>query len=359
MSYEIIYTSSLRGLNGAGRGYCTVAATTGIPRILREQLESLSGYSHLHAPGSKRNAVNFCCQTVQIQDEPYLVLSRVADAGVDFSARSNKIAHHLALSLREVRALHFPPTALLSDRNFWHTEWSGEPEWLPFDRMPTPIHSPDIRCDTWKNTFGDAGWAGVLARSIAHNPEPVFVILPEGCNALGLVHEALQILPPRMHWKVSFSTYFTRTSGGECHWRFLRDGTDEATSVRNRPVGIVIDSKSRIDPRDKDVYVTAARSGNFSAVRESAAHDQSQAMDSFVGRPITQSQRRRREAGAQAKRARLAAKMRPESGVETDVQIKPKYLPPTGGNLRKWWITTGVLFVSGVSLFVLWLIVAD
>ena len=58
--------------------------------------------------------------------------------------------------------------------------------------------------------------------SVANDFEPVFAIVPEGCNSLGLVHEALQQLHPRMHWKVSFSTYFARSSGAECHWRFLR-----------------------------------------------------------------------------------------------------------------------------------------
>lgn len=356
MSFEIVYTSSLRGLNGGDRGFCTVAATTGIPRQLLEKLESLSGYRHLHSPGSKRNAVNFCCQTVRIQQEPYFVLSRVADAGPDFSGRSNKIAHHLALSLSEVRSTSVLPTALLADPNFWYKEWTGEPRWLPANRMPTPVKSNEMPGGAWKKAFGDAGWAGVVARSVENDFEPVFAIVPEGCNALGLVNEALLLLPPRMQWKVSFSTFFTRTSGGECHWRFLRDGMEEATAVRNRPVGIVIDSKSRIDDLEDDDYVTAARSGDPALVRGKSAAEKPETGESFAHRPMTESQRRRREAGARARQARLGAKARPESRSDRDVAPVAKSKKATGDKRRKWWITAGVLLVTVLSLFVGWLV---
>lgn len=356
MSFEIVYTSSQRGLYAGARGFCTVAATTGIPRQLQEKLESLSGYHHLHTPGSKQNAVNFCCQAVRIQQETYVVLSRVADAGTDFSGRSNKIAHHLALSLNEVRSTNCPPTTLLADENFWYTKWSREPEWLPVNRMPTPVPSDGIPCNTWKKTFGDAGWAGIVARSVANDFEPVFAIVPEGCNALGLVHEALQLLPSRMHWKVSFSTYFTRSSGADCHWRFLRDGMEEATAVRNRPVGIVIHSNSRIDPLDQDSYIKAARSGDSRTVRKPAPAEEE---DSFDRRPVTQSQLRRREAGARARQARLAAKVRPGPRSERDVLPEPQSAKPTGSRFRKWWITAGVLCVSVLTVFVVWLTVSN
>lgn len=356
MSFEIVYTSSQKGLNGGGQGFCTVAATTGIPRQLLEKLESLSGYRHLHSPGSKRNAVNFCFQTVQIKEEPYFVLSRIADAGADFSGRSNKIAHHLALSLKEVRSTRFPPTALLADSKFWYTKWSGEPQWLPADRMPAPLASDKMPRGTWKKTLGDAGWAGVVARSVENDFEPVFVILPEGCDALGLVNESLQLLPAKMHWKVSFSTFFTRTTGAECHWRFLRDGMEEATAVRNRPVGVVIDSKSRIDRLDADEYVAAARSGATVAVEGASAADESEAEESFDRRPATQSQKRRREAGEKARQARLAAKARPEPRRARRKVSGPESTTPTGAGMRKWWIMGGVLLVLVVSVVVGWLI---
>ena len=357
MSFEIVYTSSQRGLNAGARGFCTVAATTGIPRQLQEKLESLSGYQHLHTPGSKKNAVNFCCQAVRIQQETWVVLSRVADAGTDFSGRSNKIAHHLALSLSDVRSTNCPPTTLLADEDFWYTQWAGEPEWLPVDRMPTPVLSDGIPCITWKKTLGDAGWAGIVARSVENDFEPVFAIVPEGCNALRLVHEALQQLPPRMHWKVSFSTYFTRSSGAECHWRFLRDGMEEATAVRNRPVGIVIDSNSRIDPLDEDSYVKAARSGDSKAARKTAPTEQSEEEGSFDRRPVTQSQLRRREAGARARQARLTAKVRPERRSPRDVLPEPQSAMPAGSRFRIWWISAGVLCGSVLTIFVVWLIV--
>ncbi len=359
MSFEIVYTSSQRGLNSGATGFCTVAATTGIPRLLQEKLESLSGYQHQHKPGSNRNAVSFCCQAVRVQQETYVVLSRVADAGTDFSGRSNKIAHHLALSLNEVRSANCSPTMLLADEKFWYTKWSREPEWLPVDRMPKPVPSDRISGNMWKKTFGDAGWAGIVARSVANDFEPVFAIIPETCNALGLVHEALQQLPLRMHWKVSFSTYFTRSSGADCHWRFLRDGMEEAKAVRNRPVGIVIDSNSRIDPRDQDSYVKAARSGESRSVQNPEAAEESEEEESFDRRPVTRSQLRRREAGARARQQRVGGRVRAERRSENDVMPGAESPKPAGNRLVKWWIAAGALCLSIACGYVVWLFVSQ
>lgn len=359
MSFEIVYTSSQRGLNGGSRGFCTVAATTGIPRLLQEKLESLSGYRHLHSPGSQQNAVNYSYQIVRVQQESYFVLSRVADAGTDFSARSNKIAHHLALSVDEVRAAGAPPATLLADRSFWYTKWSGEPDWLPTGRMPAPVTSGEMLSATWQNTFGDAGWAGVVARSVANDFEPVFVIVPPGCNALGLVNEAVNLVPRRSQWKVSFSTYFTRTSGGECHWRFLQEGTDEATAVRNRPMGIVIDSKSRIDQVADDAYVAAARTGGFTGDQGQPDAENTDDGESFERRPVTQSQLRRRQAGARARQARLAPKSRPEPRREREVAPPPHAATKTGSDRKMWWIVAGVTAFVILSAFVMWFFLSD
>ena len=124
-------------------------------------------------------------------------------------------------------------------------------------------------------------------------------------------------------------------------------------------VGIVIDSNSRIDPLDEDSYVKAARSGGSRAVRKPAPSQESDQEDSFDRRPVTQSQLRRREAGARARQARLGAKVRPEPRSERDVLPQPQPAKPTGSRFRNWWITAGVLCVSVFTIFVVWLIVSN
>ncbi len=356
MSFEIVYTSSQQGLQPGSRGFCSVAATTGIPRQLMERLESLSGYQHQHPTGSKLNPVNFCCQSVRIQEETFVVLSRVADAGPDFSGRSNKIAHHLALTSDEVRSMNCSPTSLLSDPTFWFTKWSRSPEWLPANRLPGPVQSGGIAANAWKTALGDAGWSAVVARSVENDFEPVFAIVPDGCNALGMVHEALQHLSIRMQWRVSFSTYFTRSSGGDCHWRFLRDGMAEATAVRNRPVGIVIDVNSRLSGVDQKRSNRSSREIDSSDESEDVSNEQPEEQEAFDRRPVTRSQMRRREAGARSRQARLAAKNPRDRRSEREIPQERHTPDPKTKKLDRRWIVTGLFGVVALIAFVVWLI---
>ncbi len=331
-----------------------MAATTGIPRQLMERLESLSGYQHQHPTGSKLNPVNFCCQSVRVQQETFVVLSRVADAGPDFSGRSNKIAHHLALTLDEVRSMTCSPTALLSDPKFWITKWSRAPEWLPANRRPSPVQSEAIPANAWKSAFGEAGWSAVVAGSVENDFEPVFVIAPDGCNVLGMVHEALQHLSTRIQWKVSFSTYFTRSSGGDCHWRFLRDGMPEATAVRNRPVGIVIDVNSRLSAADQKRL--NRRKTESTDESEDVSAEPADEQEAFDRRPVTRSQMRRREAGARSRQARLAAKNPRDRRSEREIPQERHSPRPKGKKLKTWWIVSGLLGGVAVIALVVWLI---
>ena len=356
MSFEIVYTSSQQGLHAGSRGFCTVAATIGIPRQLMERLESLSGYQHQHPTGSKLNPVNFCCQSVRIQEETFVVLSRVADAGADFSGRSNKIAHHLALSLDEVRLTNCSPTLLLSDPDFWFTKWARSPEWLPANRLPKPVSSGGIPVNAWKTAFGDAGWSAVVARSVENDFEPVFAIVPDGCNVIGMVHEALQHLSTRIQWRVSFSTYFTRSSGGDCHWRFLRDGMAEATAVRNRPVGIVIDVNSRLSGVDQKRSNQPSLNVDSIDESEDVSNEQPEGQEGFDRRPVTRSQMRRREAGARSRQARLAAKNPRERRSEREIPQDRHSPIPKAKKLKTWWIVTGLFVVIAVIAIVVGLI---
>ncbi|MFQ5732319.1 MAG: hypothetical protein ACE5KM_10240 [Planctomycetaceae bacterium] len=359
MSYEVVYTSSPSGLREGDRGFCTIAATTGIPRLLREKLESFSGYRHAFPASSRRNPVNYCHRIVRIQGMPFFVLSRIADAGIDYSGRNNKIAHHLALSAADVRSTKSTPCALLGDPEFWFTEWSGEAKVLPAGRVPSARRSRGTDCGSWKSAFGDAGWAGVLAGAVQDDIEPVAVIVPNGTDALALVHEAMSLVPAGKRWQIGFSTYYTRsTSGSECHWRFLLDGTEEAKALRrDERSGIVVDPLNDHGLTEDDVFVEAARSGDVSAIRKPASREGPAEERLVASRPVTRSQIRRRQAGARARRARLAAKARPVYRRERELPPLP---PPESRSRRPawvWWaVAAGVLAVSVVSFIIVWAI---
>ena len=97
MIEEIVFTSAPRGLQTGKKGFCTVAATPNMSAKLLRFLESSSGYRHLNAPGDAGNPVVRSHVKVSLGGRTQHVISRVGDAGMDYSQRSNKIAHHIAL----------------------------------------------------------------------------------------------------------------------------------------------------------------------------------------------------------------------------------------------------------------------
>ena len=99
MFHELIYTSAPRGLAAGSKGFTTVASTPDMPKQLTSLLESLSGYRHLHHPQDAQahlNPIAYSFLTTKIAGSQHFILSRVADAGLDYSQRTNKLAHHLA-----------------------------------------------------------------------------------------------------------------------------------------------------------------------------------------------------------------------------------------------------------------------
>lgn len=260
MSFEIVYTSVRRGLRTGSKGFCTVAATEGISRALQDKLESLSGYTHHEAAAG---AVNYSHLIIRLQRKVYHVLSRVADAGKDYSGRTNKIAHHLALTTAEAKRFGDGPASLFGDEAFWYESWHDGPEELPPNRLPDAHSAATDEFVTWEAVFGDAGWAGVLGRAAASGMKPVSIIVPNGHNTKELLEEALQLVPPKRRWNLCFSTYFSRQAPGtECHWKFVLDRTQEARRMRARSGGGLVDfsSASGKTPGD-DPFVQAAREG--------------------------------------------------------------------------------------------------
>ena len=196
------------------------------------------------------------------------MLSRVADAGMDYTRRSNKLAHHVVLDAPAAYA--GGPAWLLRQPGTVVDRWEGEPGLLPTDRPLTQGDSTPRVCQTWKALMGDAGWAGVLAESAAKRPVRQAVLLFEpGMNTLGLVEEALAILPPRLRWQVTFSTYFTKLPPGiDCKWRFMLRGSPEAKAIRSSGQVTLIDLTERAGAPAAGEFVDAARKGRLAAVAD-------------------------------------------------------------------------------------------
>jgi hypothetical protein len=264
VTQEILYTSAPKGLKPGSRGFCTVVSSEGMARNLAERLEALSGYRHafgVHDENRNQNPINWSHTAMRIGGQEWHVLSRIADAGQDYSGRTNKLAHHIALDRNERPACG--PARILQTSGVITAEWNEQVEIIPCRRLPSIAEPNTANCPAWKRWAGDAGWAGQVAEYVSSQTSPASVIFPAGCpDTLELVSEVLDLLPPEKRWQVTFSTYFTQlVPGTECRLRFVLDGTSEASSLRNHPHAFVVDLCSQLTEATGGDLVAAARSG--------------------------------------------------------------------------------------------------
>lgn len=265
MIQEIIYTSAEKGLKQGSRGFCTVVATVGIPINLAERLESMSGYRHVFPVGDPRSTANpVACShiTTRIAGQFLHVVSRVADAGQDYTGRSNKLAHHLAFS--EADCQPAGPARLLSHTGVIVERWNGEVKNIPPRQLPAVDIPQTIHLTAWHAVTGDHGWAGSVAEQLLSSQAPVNVIYPVGVNTLLLTQEVLDLIPAPQRWAVTFSTYFTRLlAGTECQLRFILDDTPEATAIRHDARARVIDLSRPVPQASGGSLVNLARTATI------------------------------------------------------------------------------------------------
>lgn len=265
MVEEIVYTSAEKGLKQGSRGFCTVVSTAGMSLALAERLESMSGYRHafpLHDPQASMNPVCFSHLTTRLAGKTLHVISRVADAGQDYTGRSNKLAHHLVID--NVASMPAGPARLMAEPGVIVEQWDGNVRNIPPRELrcaPLPASVPLV---AWQSLTGDEGWAGSVAEQLLQNPAPVSIIFKPGTDTLTLVREVLDLVPAPQRWNVTFSTYFTRLlAGAECQLRFVLNDTPEATSLRNDARARVIDLTSSLPAATGGTLVAMARKGQL------------------------------------------------------------------------------------------------
>jgi len=229
---ELLYTSAPRGLKPGSRGFCTVLSTQGMVAPLAAALEGLSAYRPVYPTGHPQvaqNPVVYSHVKLQVAGKSWHVLSRIADYGLDYSQRTNKIAHHLVLDRSELPGAG--PASVLRLPDLMRTAWEGEPQLVPPRTLSRQPAAPAGVCKTWKALTGDAGWAGVVAESfLKDSTRPVILLFEPGQDVAALFDEALSLLPPDKRWEVTFSSYFTGASQGvTCLWRGIAKGSREAT----------------------------------------------------------------------------------------------------------------------------------
>ncbi|MDR3632275.1 MAG: hypothetical protein P4L84_00485 [Isosphaeraceae bacterium] len=270
MSQELHYTSAPRGLWPGSQGYCTVACTAHMPSSLAERLEGLSAYRNIfppHDPRATQNPVVLSHLRVMIAGASRHVVSRVGFAGLDYTERANKYAHHVVLDPSELPT--GGPAWLLGQPGFLRAAWDGNVGWID---IPHPVPRGDVRpsvCRAWQQATGDAGWAGVLAETFLAGSRPVTYLIHEpGQDVLPLILEAQLLLPPERRWDLTFSTYFTTLPQGVvCAWRGVVRGTPEEAQSRRAGQTLVLDLWRPLGQAPDGPLVEQARTGRLPVTR--------------------------------------------------------------------------------------------
>ncbi|WP_437206316.1 hypothetical protein [Planctomicrobium sp. SH664] len=268
MIQELLYTSAPKGLKPGSRGFCTVVSSAGMAAPVAMTLEGLSGYRPVYPPDDPRvrqNPVVWSHLLMSLGGKRSSILSRVSDYGLDYSQRTNKLAHHVVLD-----ASDRPPAGpawLVSQPDWMRAHWDGELAIVPAGRQVPRGEQPPAVCTAWKQATGDAGWAGVLAESFLKAPDrPAYLIFAPGMDMLALIGEALALLPPERRWEVTFSTYFTKIpNGATCNWRCVLADSPEANESRRFVQSLRLNLCEPLGPATGGELVEASRTGRLRA----------------------------------------------------------------------------------------------
>lgn len=255
MAYELIYTSAPRGLQMGSSGFCTVAMSNGISPALMQKLESLAGYKPRFSLGDEnyaKNPASYFHYVINHGGERFSLLGRVGTAGLDYSQRSNKLAHFLLPNEAEKRDCPGGPASMAGTQAVFLHSWQGEPQLFSQERRIAIRQSRLEQAKQWEAYAGAPAWAAWLAQSYLDNPKnSVFVIFDplRHSNILGLVDESLQLLPAELRWKVTFNTYmFSQAPDSGCNWRFCADDPDSLRACGWKPDSKVLDLRNKLDP---------------------------------------------------------------------------------------------------------------
>jgi hypothetical protein len=270
MSSELLYTSAPQGLKAGSRGFTTVLCTAGMPPNLADKLESFSGYKHVYSPQdplSDQNPVRFAYLRPNVGGRSVAVISRLAAYGVDYSGRSNKIAHHIVLEPNE-RPIG-GPAWLMSQSSLWKTTWDGACKTVSAGpQIPSGDCAIGV-CQRWSAVMGDAGWGGQLATWLRQSSKPIWLVYAteQRSQILQLIGESLALLPIEERWKHTFATYFSGLPGDvDCRIRGVVSGSDEARLAAAR--GHVIDLTKTSELAATSELIVAARTGEIIATTQ-------------------------------------------------------------------------------------------
>ena len=193
------------------------------------QLEKFSYYQHLSLSGGQERPI-YCCRLTEIRGSRYHVLTRIQDAGLDFTGRTNFLAHHLVFAPEEVRQFASPPVIL---RNWtgWAKSWSKDPELFDnedWSSLAQLSGSTLVPATNWQQLTGDAvnGYgllearAGISLRVDVIDDEQILALFAESLELLELRDQRRDFRASA--WQYTFTTSMQEQDNpADFRWRCL------------------------------------------------------------------------------------------------------------------------------------------
>ena len=212
MAHQLIYTSAARLLDAGRSGFGTVARSKTISPLLVSAIERVSQFSNIR--GTERARVIFVHRRMVAGSNRFHILSRIADAGADYTGRTNHIAHHLIVTQEEMAraaSVGITPADVLMQFE-WLSRWEGNAKFL------TP--EEDVNLVTYRplgKQSGRSGWAGMTgnpanARLLACEgaPRNGILLMPVHADPLALLAEGLAEFGSQS-WSKAFTTSLETT----------------------------------------------------------------------------------------------------------------------------------------------------
>ena len=167
------------------------------------------------------------------------VLSRIVDAGLDYTNRTNFIAHHVVFQPHELQAACSPADYLLYWPG-WLSTWQGEPAWT--DDQAASVHDIQTRTSLPAENWG--GWSGTPSNASllfeASKPRDA-ALLVEPAQESALIYlfaESLLLLKLNgddrgTEWQVPFTTFFqSKDEVVDFRWRGIWPKSDRTKAER-------------------------------------------------------------------------------------------------------------------------------
>ena len=249
MPWQLIYTSAPRGLLSGQVGFCTVARSGDLREALAQRLEQISSYHYLRvaeATTANRNPTVCTFRILDLRGSKYYVLTRIQPCGLDFTARTNHLAHHLVFQPNDLARLP-SPSAILRNWDGWLPSWQGEPRLVEDPSLDNfdAAAGNFLPAQTWLRVTGDAGRAaGLLEGDCARG---CYLLCPAGSEkqVLDMYCESLQLLNlngqyPLRPWRHPFTTFLqAEDNAGDFHWRACQEGTPAHQEASQRQAALI------------------------------------------------------------------------------------------------------------------------